>query len=136
MRDLFEDKDRPDWILLMICENGETLQHQLDALAPYRQHFDDRNIVVVTLLPDQLSVEHGDRSCSLTISEFAQKYDLSLDQMSLVLIDKGDRVKWAAPTPTCITDIISAVDEMPLHDKENATRGPAPDRPPVRRLSA
>ncbi|MBW6425320.1 DUF4174 domain-containing protein [Rhizobium sp. XQZ8] len=131
MRDLFDDKG-PEWILLVICDDHETLMQQRDDLAPYQQHFADRDIVVVTVEPGDAKVAHGDRNCELTASELIRKYDLTPAQVSYVLIDKQDCVKWAAPTACGIKDVVSAVDEMPRHDAENATRGPAPsDRKPV-----
>ena len=124
MSDLFDDPKHPDWILLVICDDCDMLEQQKNALAPYRKHFADRDIVVVTISPDEANVAHGDCSCNLTTAEVIRRYELSPARVSYVLIDKGDHVKWAAPTLCAIDDVISHIDQMPLHDAENAARRP------------
>lgn len=124
MLDLFDDEKHPEWILLVICDNQEMENEQKEALSPYHKHFADRDMIVVIVSPEDSSVEHGNRICSLTTAELIKKYALLPDRVSYVLIGKDDCLKWAAPTQCSIADVISLVDEMPLHDAENAARRP------------
>jgi len=128
MLDLFDDEKHPEWILLVICDSPEMEDEQKEALSPYHKHFADRDIIVVIVTPEDANVEHGDRICKLTTSELIRKYELLPDRVSYALIDKDDCLKWAAPEHFSIAQVISSVDEMPLHDAENAARRPEPLR--------
>jgi hypothetical protein len=124
MRDVFEDEPRPEWILIVNGDEPE-IQQQTTALATYAQELQNRDLVVLAIRSDHVSVEHGDCHCHAKASDLAVRYGLSLDQFWCALIDKDDCMKWAAPEPIRFENIISVIDEMPLRDAENSARQPA-----------
>lgn len=125
-RDVSDSNERPAWLLLIAGDDGDMARQQADCFLSHAAELESRDLVVVTISRDDVSVVHGDCRCSMAARDLAEKYGLSFEKFSSALIDESDCVKWAAPLPVCYEDIISVIDEMPRRDAENATRGPAP----------
>lgn len=125
MPHLFEIDNKPKWILLIAGNNSRMRQEQADELKSHAQELRDREIVVLAVSPSEAIALHGDCRCLASATRIADTYKLSFDRFSSALIDEYDRVKWAAPAPVCFSDLMAVIDQMPLHEAENATRGPA-----------
>lgn len=125
MLHLFETDQKPKWMLLVVGCEPRILKAQEEQLKSCAQELQDRKIVVVAVSPDDVHVIHGNCRCVASAGDVAAAYGLSFDRFKSALIDEEGCVKWAAPEPVCYKDLIKLVDEMPIHDAEKATRGPA-----------
>lgn len=131
MSHLFVTGHKPKWILLIAGNDSQLRHEQADELKRHSQELRDRSIIVVEVSPTEAVALHGDCRCVASAGDIADSYKLSFDRFSSSLVDENDCVKWAAPAPVCFSDLIAVIDEMPHHEAENATRGPALSARPV-----
>jgi hypothetical protein len=125
MARLFETDHKPKWVLLIAGEDPQLQQEQADALKAHAQELHDREILVLALSPTETITLHGECRCLANANDFAKAYKLSMTRFSSSLVDAHDRVTWKAPIPICFADLVRVIDDMPRHQAENATRGPA-----------
>lgn len=122
---LFDVEDRPEWILIVAGDDARLRRRQLDELQNHMQELKKRAVLVVEVSSDR--VVTFDRDCHLAAepAEVAHAYRITFDRFTASIVDGCDCVKWTAPSPVSFADIASTIDDLPHHDAENATRGPA-----------
>ncbi|MGI9272721.1 MAG: CIA30 family protein [Woeseiaceae bacterium] len=103
-------------------EDDENLKAQQAAVALTSEEFEDRDMVLVTLLEDLPSTAKQRR---LTISEAtAARAALGVRSVafSVTLIGKDGSIKLSAKTNTSMTEIYALIDGMPMRQREMSDR--------------
>lgn len=125
MSALFEASCKPEWILLIAGDDAGLRRQQLDKFKAHAQELTERAILVFEVSRDKVTALDITYHCLASAADVANTYRLTFDRFTASLVDRNDWVKWVSPIPISFDDIIKTVKELPLHEAENATRGPS-----------
>jgi len=103
-------------------EDVALLKQQRDEVSSSRSEFEDRDMVLVTLL-DTGPSETEDRE--LTTGEVAAtrvELEIPTGAFALRLVGKDGSVKLSSQTATSMTEIYSLIDAMPMRQREKSSR--------------
>lgn len=125
MSALFEANCKPEWILLIAGDDAGLRRQQLDEFKAHAQELNERAILVFEVSRDKVTALDITHNCLASAADVANTYRLTFDRFTASLVDRNDWVKWVSPIPISFDDIIKTIKELPLHEAENATRGPS-----------
>ncbi|MBW9090731.1 DUF4174 domain-containing protein [Rhizobium wenxiniae] len=125
MSALFESNCKPEWILLVAGDDAGLRRQQLDEFKAHAQKFTERAVLVFEVSRDKVTALDMTYRCLASPADVAKTFRLTFDRFTASLVDQNDWVKWVSPIPVSFVDIIKTIEDLPLHEAENATRGPS-----------
>ncbi len=98
--------------------DDEHLEQLLEAIAASRQDFDDRDMLLVTLIERGMSKVGDDELTAEQAKALREELDIAGGAYSVVLIGKDGTVKLASNEAVPMADIYALVDAMPMRRRE------------------
>lgn len=121
----FEANYEPEWILLIAGSDPAMRQSQVKELEPHMNEIRLRSIIVAEVSPTEAVGLYGACRCIVSAHTVAKAYHISFERFTLSIVERSGCVKWVGPAFTSFPALMSVIDELPLHEAENATRGPS-----------
>ena len=99
-------------------DGNAALRQQLASLAASRSAFDERDLLLVTLLDDGTSTAGDGELTNDEVTSIRQALGISAGSFSLRLLGKDGSVKLSADAATSMDEIYGLIDTMPMRRRE------------------
>ena len=103
-------------------EDDENFRAQLSEIARTPKEFQDRDMILVTLLDDGISIAGDTRLTPGDVRATRTALGLSGTSFSVTLIGKDGAAKLSEAAPAPMTEIFALIDSMPMRRSEIAAR--------------
>jgi hypothetical protein len=103
-------------------ENDENFRSQLSELARAAKEFQDRDMILVTLLDDGTSIAGDTRLTAGDVSATRAALGLGGASFSVTLVGKDGSKKLSRAAPAPMTEIYALIDSMPMRRSEISAR--------------
>ena len=103
-------------------EADENFRSQLSELARVPREFQDRDMVLVTLLDDGISIAGDTKLTPAEVTATRAALGVSSDTFSVTLVGKDGSTKLSNASPTAMAEIYALIDSMPMRRNEVSAR--------------
>lgn len=116
----FEEHQWNERVVLLFADDlqNRQMEEQLNALLEHKEGLSERDLVVYTVLADELKARHGTAKTKAEPAKIRQSLEVRPDEFRFILIGKDGTVKLSEVEIVSSEKLFKTIDAMPMRQRE------------------